>query len=150
MNKQQCEECLFAYKYLPRKMLELEIELSSKFPRTPGSVLKMVGRPVAKTPMDSSQTEQWGIYRATCRQAEELSAKRWLRQVLTDYQHDVTPTEKEILYWRYGKELPDARAIDKSGIPRRTYFRVKKQMLDNLARLLVEIGLDRYYDLAVR
>jgi hypothetical protein len=99
------EEALFVYKFLPKQIAQLEIEMDCIFPPSPGSVLKMVGRPQAKAPQDTSQTESWGIHRATCQIAILLAAKILLRESLRGLQQQLSTKEQDFVHLKYGKEL---------------------------------------------
>lgn len=134
------EECLYMRKYLYGRIAELDIELETKLPQLPGSVLKMVGKPVAKTPLDTSQTESWGIYRATCREAVELSAKRRLHSILKDFKGELIFPENEFVKLKYEKELPPKRVKENMGITHTEYYTIRLRVLRNLWKVIRNIN----------
>ena len=148
MNRKLVEEALYAYKYLPRKIASLAIDVEQLIPPAPGSVLKMTGRPVAKTPFDTSETERWALRRATCREAVELEAKEALRELLREWQFTLSATEQEVLRLRYGKELKDYQALKRSSIPERSYYRNKERLLRSAEDCLRSADIN--VDLAVK
>ena len=123
------EECLYAHKYMTVRIGDLEALISAIMPPLPGSVLKMVGRPVAKTPFDTSQTERWGLRRATCSEAEEALAKKWVVTRLTTLKTELGPLESEYVRLLYDKELPARTVIRKMGLQERQFYRIRKRVL---------------------
>ena len=132
INQQQfrlCEECLFIRKHLPRRIVDLEIYIESIMPPLPGSVLKLVGRPVAKNPFDTSQTERWAIKRACCEEAAELSAKRELHYQLDQFIGELKGKEAQFVRLVYDRELPVQSVVRELGIVYRTYSRLRQKVV---------------------
>ena len=132
MNREQMrltEEALYAVKYLPRRIDELELAMEDVLPQSPGSVLKMVGRPVAKTPFDTSQTEAWGIRRATCNEAIELQAKKNLNETLRQWVDCLPHSDQSFVTLTYGQELPRRRVVRELGITDRQYYRIRERVV---------------------
>ncbi len=132
MTNQQarlCEDALYAVKELPRHIWQLEIEIGAICPKSPGSVLKMTGRPVAKTPFDTSETETFGILRATCRQAQELGAKLRLNNTLRQMVTELPDREQQFVRLAYGKELQKSSVIKRMDINTRQYYRLRERVL---------------------
>ena len=135
MTRQQellAEECLYMRKYLLGKISELEIVVDTMLPPSPGSVLKMVGRPVAKTPMDTSKTELWGIIRACCIEAEELSAKRELLTAVETAKRHLKIEERAIVYHQYEKEKPAYMVRRDLNLKPRQYNSLRARLLRNV------------------
>ncbi len=135
MNKAEVrltEDALYAVKDLPGRILELQLEVESLRPPAPGSVLKMTGRPVAKTPFDTSETETWGIKRATCHEARELQAKLELNQRIRQCVDEMPAQEQEFVRLVYGKELPRHHVGTKMGINPRQYYRLRQRVIERV------------------
>ncbi len=126
------EECLYVRKELYGKMQELAIIVDSLMPKLPGSVLKMVGRPVAKNPFDTSETEHWGILRATCQEAQELEAKANLWYILKEFRANLGQSDREFIVLRYDKELPPASVQDRLRICSTEYYNTRMRLLRQL------------------
>lgn len=124
-----CEECLYIHKDLPRRIADLEAYIDSIMPVLPGSVLKLVGRPVAKTPLDTSQVERWAIKRATCNEAAELSAKKLLYERLNGFLGGLREKEARFVRLVYDREIPTRSVVKDLGITYRTYYRTRKSVL---------------------
>lgn len=142
LSDKQVELCLYMYKYLPSRISQLEIAIDEMEPALPGSVLKIVGRPQAKTPLDTSATERLGIAIATCQEAEELSAKRHLREVLTEWQYTLSDKDLSIAEMVYGKELSLRRASQRLGLPFETCRRRKGYIVLSARNVLQGIDID--------
>ncbi len=124
-----CEECLYVRKHLPRRIVDLEVYIDSIMPPSPGSVLKLVGRPVAKTPLDTSQTERWALKRACCEEAEELTAKRELHARLGQFVGELKGKEAQFVRLVYDRELPVQSVVRELGVAYRTYSRLKQRIV---------------------
>lgn len=125
----QCEDALYAIKYIPGRIMELQIELDAMIPPSPGSVLKMTGRPVAKTPFDTSETETWGIKRALSKEGQEMAAKQTLNSTLRQWVAELPAEEKEFVRLVYGKELPRHAVIRELDITLRKYYRLRERVI---------------------
>ncbi len=123
------EECLYIRKYLYGRMQELAIIIEALMPQAPGSVLKMIGRPVAKTPIDTSETERWGIIRACCCEAEELSAKQELYNALQGVKNDLSWVERTLVRFLYDQELQPRTVKHKMGIDHKSYYMLRQKVL---------------------
>jgi hypothetical protein len=144
------EEALFVYKLLPKQIAQLEIEMDCIFPPSPGSVLKMVGRPQAKAPQDTSQTESWGIHRATCQTAILLAAKILLRSALRGMAPLLSVREKEYVYLKYGKELHRLQVQRRMNIGSSGYYFLNKQVISK-AEAVISLNLSpQMLDLALQ
>jgi hypothetical protein len=126
------EECLYSAKNLPRRIGDLQSHVDSIMPPLPGSVLKLVGRPVAKTPLDTSQTERWAIRRACCPEAEELAVKVWLWHRLQEFKSDLSIKEKEFIALKYDHEKPTKSVVREMGITERKYYRIRQNVVGQL------------------
>jgi len=105
------EECLYVRKYLRPRIKVLNNILKYMLPQLPGSVLKMVGKPVAKNPFDTSITERYGISRAECDEAIELSAKMILYNSLLIVKSMPDPDYTFVKY-KYDKEYSTGKVKD--------------------------------------
>ncbi len=128
-NLQLTEACLYHRKRLPREIGDLEAEMETIMPPSPGSVLKMQGRPQAKAPGDPSQTETWGIIRATCPQSEQLAAKRWLYQILTEVRLGLDESCLAYVLQVYDRELPRHVARQRLSLTYMQHTRVRQEVL---------------------
>jgi hypothetical protein len=126
------EACLYSAKELPRRIGDLQAHVDAIMPPLPGSVLKLVGRPVAKTPVDTSQTERWGIRRACCPEAEELAVKLWLWHRLQEFKSDLGVKEKEFIALKYDHEKPTKSIVREMGITERKYYHLKDRVVRKL------------------
>ena len=126
------EECLYTAKYLPKRIGDLQAYMRSVVPPSPGSVLKMVGRPVAKTPFDTSITERWAIRRACCDEAMELEAKMCLWYRLREFKAGLEGKEKEFVLLKYEKEKPVWSIVKEMGISERKYYRIRQDVVKQL------------------
>ena len=143
-----CEECLYIKKHLPRRIADLEAYIDSIMPVTPGSVLKLVGRPVAKNPLDTSQTERWAIKRATCNEAAELTAKKLLSERLTCFLGSLREKDSRFVRLVYDRELPAQSVVREIDITYRTYYRTRKSVI---IKAWEEIGdLENMLELGVK
>jgi len=138
----RAEECLYCYKYLTGRIARLEMEQDDIMPPSPGSVLKMVGRPVAKAPGDPSQTETWGILRATSRQAREITAKRQLQDIVRQLKNDLPIRDSEFIRLKYDKELPARSVMRELGIKKRAYHYLRERVLKRLWQRVSKIDVD--------
>lgn len=135
MNQRQvriCEEALYSIKYLPGQIEALRIEVDSMLPQTPGSILKMTGRVVAKSPFDTSETEDWGIKRVISREGQELAAKQELNTVLRQWASELTEEDSRFVRLVYGKEWPRHTVIRELGITPRQYYRIRERILQQV------------------
>ncbi len=135
MNIQQqkiAEDCLIMAKYIPGRLHALQMEVEEMVPPNPGSVLKLTGRPMAKTPCDTSITERWGIIRATSPQAMEITAKHLMHGILTNAVDTMDPKHREMVRVRYGRELTDGSAMKIIRASPRQYYRIKKAVLQKV------------------
>ncbi len=124
------EECLYAAKNLARRIGDLEAYMESVVPPSPGSVLKMVGRPVAKTPFDTSITERWAIRRVCCDEAVELEVKVWLYRELCEFRRKLTPVESEFVKLCYDHEMPPKSVTRRMGVNDRQYYRIRQRVIE--------------------
>lgn len=121
--------------------------MDEMIPASPGSVLKMTGRPVAKNPFDTSETETWGIMRATSPQSVELTIKTWLHDLINELYKELPENEKEFVILQYDKESTPRRVMEELRLPERKYYRLKDKLLDKTWSYLypienhIEIGL---------
>jgi hypothetical protein len=151
-NLRLTEACLFHRKRLPREIGDLEAEMETIMPPSPGSVLKMQGRPQAKAPGDPSQTETWGIIRATCPQSEQLAAKRWLYQILTEVRLGLDESCLAYTLQVYDKELPGQAVRRRLSLSHRQYYRLRDRVLRYTwsqicnAQSLIELALQPMND----
>jgi hypothetical protein len=134
------EECLYMRKYLYGRMQELCIVIDSIMPQGPGSVLKIVGKPVAKTPIDTSETEKWGILRATCREAVELEAKMKLFNEIATFRSGLNDQEKEMIGLLYEKEYPVVKVKTMMGLSHKSYHALRMKVLRCLWRRIYYLG----------
>ncbi len=149
MNKNQIrltEECLYARKFLYGKMQELAIALDAMVPKSPGSVLKMIGRPMAKTPMDTSETEHWGMLRATCGEAQELDAKLELYRTLETLRVKRLEPDSTLVKLLYDKERPPDIVKREMSINDRNYYMIRQRVLRQVWQKVRDI---KKIDLAV-
>ncbi len=126
---QICEECLFLRKYLYGRMQELSLHIDTIEPTLPGSVLKLVGRPQAVTPLDTSKTEAVALKRACCPEAEELHAKQMLYDALSEARNSRTNIDNAFVKFYYDKELPSNRVKSKLGIDSMTFHNMKRRVI---------------------
>ncbi len=149
MDLKMVEEALYLYKYLPARISELEIEMDLLYPPSPGSVLKMTGRPMAKTPLDTSQTETWGIIRATCDAGQALTAKTALRGALRGLQAILTQQEADYLYNRFGKELRRYQVMRRLGIGSYIYYSLAASVSEKADGLISEAMTEQQLSIAL-
>jgi len=144
----QTEECLYVNKYLYGRIQELDIEMDCIFPPGPGSVLKIVGIPVAKNPLDTSQTEEWGIRRATCKEAVELDSKLKLYHALRDLTTHLQEKEYELYTLKYYKEYPVPKVKSLLEIDHQTYYTIRQSLIRKTWKKIKD--LDFVVELAVQ
>ncbi len=149
MDLKMVEEALYLYKYLPARISELEIEMDLLYPPSPGSVLKMTGRPMAKTPLDTSQTETWGIIRATCDTGQTLMAKTALRGALRGLQAILTQQEADYVHYRYGKELKRYQVLRRLGVGSHIYYSLGVSVSEKADRLISEAMTEQQLSIAL-
>jgi hypothetical protein len=133
LNKERrklVEECFYAKKYIPGKMRALAEILDDMFPQTSNSVVKMIGKPHAKTPLDTSVTERWGIKRATCDEAMEYEAKRKLLKHIKLIMDMLTIQEVLLVNCKYDREMSIYEIMRELHVSRATYFRLKNSALN--------------------
>ena len=123
---------MYSIKYLPGQIEALRIEVDSMLPQTPGSILKMTGRVVAKSPFDTSETEDWGIKRVIAREGQELAAKQELNTVLRQWASELTEEDSRFVRLVYGKEWPRHTVIRELGITPRQYYRIRERILQQV------------------
>ncbi len=132
------EECLYARKYLYGRCMELSIAMETMFPQLPGSIMKMIGKPQAKTPQYTSETERWGIIRATCDEAVELDAKTWLMNTLKTFKAGLSREDHQFIRYLYEKEHQPARVQSLLRINSQTYYTTRLRLLRKLWQELRE------------
>jgi len=147
-NIRQAEEALYMHKYLFGRIAELEIHVNAMLPTMPGSVLKMVGRPVAKTPMDTSETEQWGIIRATCEEAIEMDAKGKLKRKLDKFKSKLPDRERALVHELYDREQRPIRVRQNVGLTEREYHTMRQRILRKLCAQLQDV--EDVFEIAVK
>jgi hypothetical protein len=142
------EACLYSAKELPRRIGDLQAHIDSIMPPLPGSVLKLAGRPVAKTPVDTSQTERWGIRRACCPEAEELAVKCHLYEKISEFISELRGRELEFVKLAYYMEFPPRKVSREMGMSERNYYLVRGKVLYRAWQHLK--GIDDMLEVAVR
>ena len=144
----QAEEALYMHKYLFGRISALQIEIESIVPTMPGSVLKMVGRPVAKTPMDTSETERWGIIRATCKEGIEICAKEGLKKKLDAFKKTLSKEELNLIKELYDREQRPARVRERLNLSSREYYTIRQRILRKLWPYIEEV--EDVFEIAVK
>lgn len=124
------EQCFYAKKYIPDKMRELAETLDDMFPPAPEYIVKMGnGKPQAKTPLDTSITERWGIKRATCDEAMEYEAKRKLLKHIDLIMDALTVPEALLVNCKYNREMTHRETQQELHVSEKTYFRLKRSVV---------------------
>lgn len=135
------EKLLYDYKYLDQAIANLEAELEAIMPQTTASVVKIGAACAAKSPLDSSQTERWGIKRAESRLREKLLEKRRHKKAIKEIREQLTDEENTFIWLRYDLEKTHdevMEALESRGQPcsRRQYFYMRKRIINKIARYL--------------
>lgn len=135
------EKLLYDYKYLDQAIANLEAELEAIMPQTTASVVKIGAACAAKSPLDSSQTEHWGIKRAESALQKKLQEKRRHKKAIKAAREQLTDEERTFIWSRYDLEKTHdevMEALESRGQPcsRRQYFYMRKRIINKIARYL--------------
>lgn len=133
------EWLLYDYKTLDSAIESLEAELEEILPPLSASVVT-VGGGRAKSPLDTSRTERWGIMRAESPRAVKigrlLKRKRREQKALRAVRKILTPEQLTLVRLKYDEEKSNREAIKAMGLKNRTYYRLKKAVIEKVARYL--------------
>lgn len=130
------EKLLYDYKYLDQAIANLEAELEAIMPQTTASVVKIGAACAAKSPLDSSQTERWGIKRAESRLREKLLEKRRHKKAIKAVREQLTDEENTFIWLRYDHEKAHEEIWEALHMSRAQYFRFRKDTIDKIAKHL--------------
>ena len=133
------EWLLYDYPTFESAIKVLQAELEAMLP-APTSSVAGVGRKEAWAPGDTSETERWAILRHESPRARrlwsELRKKHGYKAGIEDALELLSDEERELVRLNYWEQRTNAQCAGKLGIPSRTFDRMKRQVVETVAKCL--------------